>query len=175
MSEIETNATVPTPEETAEQPERTFTQAEVDSIVEGRLKRERAKYSDYEALKSKATAYDEAQEASKTDLERATERAEELQKQLDALTTANQERELREKIATETGVPVNLLRGSSEEDLRSQAEAILGFANTKRAPYPNVKDGGETTPPTMTRDAILGIKDERKRLEAIKNNIHLFS
>ena len=30
MSEIETNATVPTPEETAEQPERTFTQAEVD-------------------------------------------------------------------------------------------------------------------------------------------------
>ena len=171
MSEIEVNATVPTPEQTAEQPEqRTFTQAEVDAIVSDRLKRERAKYSDYEDLKAKA----EASETGKDDLQKATARAEELQKQLDALTEANKARDLREKISAETGVPAKLLRGDSEDDLRAQAEAIMGFAKASKPVYPNVKDGGETAPPTLSKQDILGIKDEQKRLKAIRDNIELF-
>ena len=161
MSEIEVNATVSTPEQTAEQPEqRTFTQAEVDAIVSDRLKRERAKYSDYDDIKAKAEAAQSGQD--------------DLQKQLDALTEANKARDLREKIAEETGVPAKLLRGDSEEDLRTQAQAIMGFAKASRPAYPSVKDGGETIPPTITKADILGIKDEKKRLEAIRNNIELF-
>ena len=169
MSDI--NATVTTPEQTAEQPERTFTQAEVDAIVGDRLKRERAKYSDYDELKAKA----EASVTEKDDLQKATTRVDELQKQLDALTEANRARELREKVAEETGVPAKLLRGDSEDDLRAQATAIMGFAKASRPAYPNVKDGGETTPPAVSKTDILSIKDEAKRLEAIKRNIELFS
>lgn len=161
-------------EVTAEQPERTFTQAEMDAIIGDRLKRERAKYSDYEDLKAKASAYDAAEEASKSDLQKANEKAESLQAQLDALTKANQERELREKISAETGVPAMLLRGNNEEDLRAQAEGIKGFASASKASYPSVKDSGELPPPTVSKEDILSIKDERTRLEAIKQNISLF-
>lgn len=161
-------------ENTAEQPERTFTQAEMDAIIGDRLKRERAKYSDYEDLKAKASAFDAAEEASKSDLQKAQEKADSLQAQLDALTKANQERELKERISAETGVPVNLLRGNNEDDLRAQAEGIKGYASASKASYPNVKDSGEITPPSLSKEDILNIKDERKRLEAIKNNISLF-
>ena len=34
--------------------DKTFTQAEMDSIIEGRLARERQKYADYEDLREKA-------------------------------------------------------------------------------------------------------------------------
>ncbi len=52
------NATVTTQEGTAEQQEKTFTQAELDSIVKDRLAREKGKYADYEELKAKATKFD---------------------------------------------------------------------------------------------------------------------
>ena len=159
---------------TSEQTERTFTQAEMDAIISDRLKRERAKYSDYEDLKAKATAYDAAEEANKSDLQKANEKAESLQAQLDALTKANKERELRDRISAETGVPASLLRGANEDDLRAQAEGIKGFASASKSSYPSVKDGGEAKPPTVSKEEILAIKDERKRLEAIKANISLF-
>lgn len=175
MSEgIKPEATVPTPEKTANEPERTFTQDEMDAIIQDRLRRERAKYSDYEALKTKAAAFDESEEARKTDLQKATERAESLQAKLDAMEKESKERELREKISEETGVPAKLLRGSSEDDLRAQAEAIMGFAKTSGAKYPNVKDGGETPAPTITKEEILSIKNEKERIRMIEKNIELF-
>ena len=152
---------------------RTFTQEELDRIVGERLQRERAKYADFEALKEKAAKFDEAEEASKSELQKATERADSLQKQLDAIVTANKERELRERIASETGVPVGALRGNTEEDLRAQAEVIKGFAS--KPTYPTVKDGGEAHPPTVSKEDILAIKDEQKRLDAIRQNIELFT
>ena len=42
-----------------EAPEKTFTQEEVNQIVGDRLKRESAKYADYDALKTKAEKFDE--------------------------------------------------------------------------------------------------------------------
>ena len=52
------------------------TQEDLDIIVGERLKREREKYADYEALKEKAAKYDQAEEASKSELQKATEKAE---------------------------------------------------------------------------------------------------
>ena len=79
----ETNETV-NQENTDKNPETsTFTQEQVDAIVAERLKRERAKYADYDDLKTKATKYDEAEEASKSELQKATEKAAALQKRLD--------------------------------------------------------------------------------------------
>lgn len=69
-----------------------------------------------------------------------------LQKQLDDLTAANTLRDLKDKISGETGVPVKLLSGSTEEELKTQAEAIKAFAGTQNG-YPTVKDGGEVRTP----------------------------
>lgn len=142
MSEV--NTTVTTPDETtATEPERTFTQSELDAIVRDRLARERGKYADYEELKSKATKFDEAEEASKSELQKATEKANALEAQLTALTKEKETNELRSKIAVELGVPAGLLTADTEEELRKQAEGILAFA--KPTEYPSVRDAGEVT------------------------------
>lgn len=53
--------------------DKTFTQAEMDSIIEGRLARERQKYADYDDLKEKASKYDEYQAQNKTELQKEKE------------------------------------------------------------------------------------------------------
>lgn len=161
-------------QETRPTEEKTFTQAELNAIVQKRVGEVTAKYENYEALKEKALKYDQIEEESKTELQKATEKAESLQSELDALKAANQERELKERIAAETGVPASLLRGSSETDLKAQAEAIMGFAKASSPAYPKVKDGGETNAPTLTKAEILSIKNEKERIKAIEENIDLF-
>lgn len=106
---------------------RTFTQAELDAIVTNRLQREREKYTDYESLKEKALKFDEAEEASKTELEKVTERAKELQAQLENVFNQNKIRDTREKVSKEKGIPVELLYGEDEETCMAQAEALLQF------------------------------------------------
>lgn len=120
---------------------RTFTQSELDEIVKTRLAKERAKYEDYATLQEKASKFDEMEEANKTELQKATEKAEALQKQLESLEKEKNVREIREKISLETGVPASLLTGDNEEDCKTQADAIKAFASSNS--YPFVKDGGE--------------------------------
>lgn len=119
---------------------KTFTQADVDKIVGDRLQRERSKYSDYEALKEKADKYDEVVESEKTELQKAMEKAEALEAELSSMKKAEAIREIKTKVATETGIPAHLLTGETEEACREQAEAIKAFA---KPAYPVIKDGGE--------------------------------
>lgn len=120
--------------------ERTFTQAEMNAIISDRLSRERSKYADYDDLKAKAQQFDAAQEAGKTELQKANEKAAKLQAQLDSMTRANTLRDIRGKVAAATGVPAELLSGDTEEACTAQAQAILKFAQPG---YPSVRDGGE--------------------------------
>lgn len=128
--------------DTAVQPEKTFTQSELDAIINDRLRRERSKYEGFEDYKSKAEKYDEAQEAAKTDLQKAQEEAQKYKSQLDALTAANAARDARDKVAAETGVPASLLHGSTEEECKTEAEALLTFRG-ETPKYPSLRDGGE--------------------------------
>lgn len=111
----ETNGTA-----AAQQEIRTFTQAEVNAIVADRLARERAKYADYDDLKSKAA------------------KADALQQQMDAMAADSARKAMKQKVSGKTGVPADLLTGETEEACTAQAQAIRAYAN----PYPNVKDGG---------------------------------
>ena len=119
-------------------PERTFTQAEVDAIVGERLSRDRAKYANYDELKAKAEQFDVAEELRKTELQKAVEKAQKLQAELDGMKKAASVKEMREKVSADTGVPANLLSAEDEAGCKAQAEAILAFA--KPQGYPVVKD-----------------------------------
>ena len=132
MAEINTETTGHT-----EESGKTFTQAEMNAIIEGRLAREREKYSDYDSLKEKAGKFDEIQEANKTEIQKANEKAEALAKELESLKASNTIKAAREKVAKETEVPVELLTGNDEESCKAQAEAILKFAKPKS--YPSTK------------------------------------
>ena len=127
---------------TQETEQKTFTQDELNAIVNDRLGREKAKYSDYADLKAKAEKFDKLEEASKSELQKATEKATALQSELDALKRQAELRDIREKVAKKTGVTASLLTGDSEEACEAQAKAILEFAGAQKG-YPAVKDGGE--------------------------------
>ena len=71
----------------------------------------------------KAKAYDAAQEANKTELEKATARAEAAEKAV-----ADKAAELlRVTIAAEGQVPANLIAGSTEDEMRDSLAALLAF------------------------------------------------
>ena len=128
--------------------DKTFTQAEMDSIIEGRLARERQKY--YDDLKEKASKYDEYQAQNKTELQKEKEKSDALQAKLSALEKKDTVRQVREKTAKDTGVPVELLTGEDEETCKKQAEAIMKFAKPKS--YPGTKGNREKTTEYNTTD-----------------------
>lgn len=111
-------------------PEKTFTQAQVDAIVGDRLAREREKYKDYDALKQSAERHKDYDA---------------LLRERDSLKAQAAVRDARDKVAGETGVPVNLLTGDTEETCRAQAEALLKWHGEKPL-YPDGNDGGEVLP-----------------------------
>jgi len=137
--------------------ERTFTQAELDSVIADRLARERAKYPDYEALKAKAAQFDAQAEAAKSDLQKAQERANKLDAQLQALQKEVNARNARDKVAAETGVPASLLTGETEEACKAQAEALKNWKGPQ-GNYPDTHDGGAPTGGAggKTRDQFAG-------------------
>lgn len=56
---------------------KTFTQAELDAIIQDRLTRERQKYADYEKLKAAAAELDKIKQSQMTETERLTKAASE--------------------------------------------------------------------------------------------------
>ena len=141
--------------------ERTFTQAELNAIVQKRLGEQAAKYENYEELKAKALKFDEIEDKAKSELQKVTERADALQKELDGMKKAESVRKIREEVSKETGIPVNLLNGDTKESCMAQAKAIAEYA--KPGSYPKVKDGGEpqrTGSGKATRDQFAEWLDE---------------
>ncbi len=140
-------------QETQANETRTFTQADLDRIVQERVSRERAKYEGFEELKAKAKKYDEQEEANKSELQKAQERAIELEAKLKKKEHEETVREMKKKVAEESKVPADLLTGETEEACKMQAEAIMSFAKSQG--YPVIKDGGESnvTSKKSTRDA----------------------
>ena len=71
----------------------------------------------------KARLYDEVQEQSKSELQKAQEAA----AKAEARAAAMEAEALRAKVAAATGVDADLLSGSSEEELRASAERLLAW------------------------------------------------
>ena len=159
--------------------ERTFTQAEMDAIIGDRLKRERAKYADYEDVKAKAQQFDAAQEAAKTDLEKAVEERDRLKEQLDRLEAQVEQWESERiraeqvaKAAAEHGVdPALLARMAGDVDENAQ---FLKQQLAAQPHYPTLNDQGDPKPQTASKADIMAIRDPVERLKAIAANKDIF-
>lgn len=128
-----------------EKQEKTFSQEEVNSIIQNRIAEVKSKFADYDSLKEKASKFDEIKEAGKSELQKAQEKNVELQKQIDSMNREKEVNEIRLKVSKDTNVPIHLLNGSTEDECTAQAQAILSFANqNSQNPYPTVKDSGES-------------------------------
>lgn len=146
-------------------------QEEFDRLIKERI--ERAKKSavpdDYEAMKAKAAKFDEIEEANKSELEKATSRAEAAEKELATLRHQAELDGWKAAASQATGVPASVLRGDTEEEIMAHAEVIKGAITI----YPQVKETG-TKPQTMTREEILNIEDTEERQAAIASHPELF-
>lgn len=139
-----TEPTTPTPAIGSEG--KTFTQADLDRIVEDRLKRERAKYEGFEELKARAARADELEAQNQSELEKtqgkltkAEQRAADAEAKL-----------LRFEVAQEKDVPaklVPLLTAADKEGLEAQADLILENAKPGEQPPPDFNGGAREPAP----------------------------
>lgn len=137
---IQTNQAEITTQTAEQAPEQqTFTQEDVNRIIAKRV----AKYSDYEDLKQKAAKFDEQVEAGKSELQKATEKADSLQAELDALKQAESIRVMREEVADAKGIPAKLLTGKTLEECEAQAADLIAWAQKTSSGYPKIPDGGD--------------------------------
>lgn len=74
-------------------------------------------------LKGKAQRLDEIEEQSKTELQKAIERAEKAERRVAEVEVSA----LRFKVAADKGVPANLLTGTTEAELTASADALIAF------------------------------------------------
>lgn len=150
---MSTNPTEPTPTPTAgtpspaeppkptppAEPPRTFTQSELDQIIQKRLE----KFRDYDDVKAKASKLDEAEEAAKTELQKATDRA--TKAEADALAAK------REAFAVTKGIPVSMVSGSTAEEWEASAAVALEWkgkpADQPTPPAPNAHAAGNNGAP----------------------------
>ena len=119
--------------------EKTFTQDDMNALAGKIRSEEKAKYVDYEELKSKAARLDEIEAANKTELQKATDKVNELQAKINEITKTAEIQAARNKVAEEYKIPSSLLTGDSEEACKDQAVAIIAFTKTAK----KVPDGGE--------------------------------
>lgn len=125
---------------TNEQPkeEKLFTQEEVNGFFSKRYSEVMSQLNEY---KAKAEKFDELEEANKSELQKATERAAQLESELNQIKKEASIKDVRNKVAKELGVPADLLTAETEDACKEQAKAILNFA--KPSSYPTIKDAGE--------------------------------
>jgi hypothetical protein len=121
MSDTPTPPAAPAP---APAPAGGFTQADVDRIVGERLAREAKKFADYEDVKAKAEKFDALDASTKSDLEKANEKA----TAAEARAAEAEARAMRLEVATEKGLTpaqAKRLSGSTREDLEKDADELL--------------------------------------------------
>ena len=118
---------------------KSFTQEQVDQIVERRLAKERGKYKDYDELKSKAMRLDEMENAGKSELDKLKESNAALRKQIDDAAAEKQHAEWVSEVAKDKGVPAELLRGSTKDELEAHADLLQAALHPASKP-PQVRN-----------------------------------
>jgi predicted nuclease with TOPRIM domain len=144
------------------------TQEEFDAAIKERLSREKAKYSDYDQLKSRVTELEtenadlkstiEANNQSKAD---ADKQLEEMQNQISNYETAS----LRTRVALQHGLPYDLadrLQGTDEESFKADAERLAGYMKRAQpvAPVRETEPVLEKTENTLYKNLIQGLEIE---------------
>lgn len=169
----------PTPDEggnDANDGGRTFTQAQLDKIVEERLARERQKYADYDDLKKAAGQLKQLEDAKKSDEQKLLERVEAAEQRAQAAEQAVKQAEsdaLRARVAASHGLTdaqAKRLQGDTLEELT--ADAVEVFGEPKKADEPDdSRPGPGGRPKEKLRPGASNDGDETPDYEGIAEKI----
>jgi hypothetical protein len=150
---------------------KTFTQEQVDKIVQERLKRAKSeKPADYDELKAKAAKLDEIEDAQKTELERITEQATKAQEtakdwqaKFEQLQAQRQHELDVRNAATTYGVDADVLMRMGG-DVEENAKFLQG-KEAARPKFGDMHDGGEQTAPTESlEERLKNAKNQQERI-----------
>lgn len=120
--------------------EKTYTQAELDQAVKAAVGAETAKFADFDKYKA---AFDEAKakaDGEKSDLQKAIERAEEAERERDALKASKEQATWIAEASKATGVPEAALHGATKEEIEACAESLKEYFKGSAAPAVNTGD-----------------------------------
>lgn len=135
-------------------------QEELNRLITERLSRQRekleseytGKFADYDAVKAKADQFDALEEASKSELQKALDRADAAEKAIADRDAADVQRKaeadaaealatLRAEVAEAKGITdATILAGSTREELEAHADKLKPLIN----PHPVISDPGKT-------------------------------
>jgi hypothetical protein len=154
MSDATPNPTSePTPAAPTAQPEKTFTQAQLEYELDKRLARERAKYGDYEELKAAKIKLEELEAGQLSERDK-------LQKQIEKLEKKAAEAEAkaleRERLAQETLIRSAVLSEASKLGFTNPEDAYLLLAQK-----PTIGEDGQ---PVGVAEAIKALAETRPYL-----------
>lgn len=134
-----------TEEPTIEPEEPQGTEEKTDWKAEARKWEARAKEN-----KAKADKLDEIEEANKSDLEKATTRAEKAERELKEIKAAQERVKLADKISKDTGVPANLIQGTTKEEMEQFAKDNAHYFKKDTVPVVGSDGKSASKIPTTT-------------------------
>lgn len=79
----------------------------------------------------KAKKFEEYEEANKSEFEKLTERNKKLEEELSGIKSREERNKLAQEISKDTGVPADLIVGTTEDEMREFAEKIKEYATPK--------------------------------------------
>ena len=129
------------------------TQEDFDKAIKSRLDRAERKFKEeYKETFAKAAAYDEQVEKNKSDIEKANDRASKVEAELAEFKKREEIASWKQEVSKETGVPAEVLRGNTKEELTEHAESLKGVYGDRRAPFVQSDGFAAKKIPQSTRD-----------------------
>lgn len=122
------------------------TQEELDRIIQERLSREKEKFADYDAIKTRNAELENEIGTLKSTIEEtnaATKTHEQTVADLNKKIAEYETASLRTRIALQNGLPIDLadrLVGDDEESIKADAERLAGFVGKKQQTPPPLKN-----------------------------------
>lgn len=123
---------------------KTFTQEQVNALLAEQKRKIADRFADYDVVREKAAKFDELEQASKSEVQKALERATALEAELNAYKQREQVAQWAREIVQGSDIPADVLRGSTREELEQHFEQLKSLApKPKRTPAPAGRVTGE--------------------------------
>lgn len=140
-------------------PEKTFTQAHLNSLLASQKREIEAKFDGFDDIKAKATQFDQLTESTKSEVQRANESAAEFKERME--TEAREKAEvklenLRYKVSAKKGLDPDLwdrVTGTTEEEITADVEKLVEKFGPTGKPSGPLRSGASAGAADNPKDA----------------------
>jgi hypothetical protein len=144
--------------------QKTFTQDEVNRLVGKARKEASHKNENYEVYKQAYEELEQIKESNKSELQKAQDRAAKLETQLKTLKHNEEVQVWKREVASAAGVPADVLRGNTREEIEAHAQALQAAFEKPSAPVVGSDGNFNNAQKAKTKSQLFAETLERKGL-----------